>query len=124
MSTASARVILGNTPVGTAWRFHDRYALTAAHCVDDRRQLLRLPPVVHPEFPDATRVQAKTRVQAGLDAALLEFEGTVPAGIPALDLARPPPEPMGSSYEWRGVAYPRVSGFGELLLTGWIRGYV
>lgn len=124
MTTATARVILGQTPVGTAWRFHDRYALTAAHCVDDKRQLLRLPQVVHVQFPGEPPLPAKTRVHGGLDAALLEFEGTVPAGIPVLELARPPREPMLSSYEWRGIAYPRVSGFRELLLTGWIRGYV
>jgi hypothetical protein len=124
MTTASARVMLDNRTVGTAWRFHDRYALTAAHCLGDTHQLQALPELVHIQFPGVAPLRARTRAKPGLDAALLEVLDPVPAGIPALALARPPREPMLSSYAWRGIAYPLVSDFRQLILTGMIRGYV
>lgn len=124
MSTASARVILGDRPVGTAWRFHERCALTAAHCLGDANQLRRLPETVHVQFPGVRPLLARTRVKEGLDAALLELVDAVPAEIPVIELARPPREPLLSSYEWRGVAYPLISDFRQLIISGVIRGYV
>lgn len=124
MSTASARVMLGEHPVGTAWRFHERYALTAAHCLGDMHQLRRLPETVHLQFPGERPLAARTRLKEGLDAALLEIVDPVPAGIPMIELAKPPSEPLLSSYEWRGIAYPLVSDFQQLIISGLIRGYV
>jgi len=124
MTTASARVILDDRPVGTAWRFDERHALTAAHCLGDTNQLRTLPELVRVQFPGVAPLRARTHVKAGLDAALLEFLDPVPAQISVIELARPPREPMLSSYEWRGVAYPLVSEFRELILTGFVRGYV
>ena len=124
MTIASARVILDDRTVGTAWRFHERHALTAAHCLGDTNQLRALPEVVRVQFPGVEPLRARAHLRPGLDAALLEFLEPVPAWIPVIELAKPPREPILSSYEWRGVAYPLVSDFRQMILTGFVRGYV
>src|SRR5262249_34849494 len=113
-----------NQTVGTAWRFHDRYALTAAHCLGHQNQLQRLPTQVHVQFPGVRPLRAQARVKDGLDAALLEFAEPVPATVPVLELTKPPPEPMLSPYEWSGHAFPLVASSQQVIISGVIRGYV
>src|SRR5262245_59838763 len=126
MSTASGRVLIQNCTVGTAWRFHERYALTAAHClVGDDAKLL--PELVHVQFTGHRPLEARARINESLDAALLEFVEPVPAGVYVLELAhRPPrkPSPPLTPYRWSGIAYPLVSDFQQTIIGGDIRGYV
>lgn len=106
---------------GTAWLCSRQHALTAAHCVGDRRSRELLTGTVTLRFPWGAVATTITRHDFDLDAALLALASPAPPEVtptpigtlPALD-----PWPQGAqALGWHAYGYPSAHQSG-MTLTG------
>jgi predicted ATPase len=110
------------TYTGTAWLCSDEYAMTAAHCVGDRKTREPMPGVFTLKFSWGSLRAVVKRSDFDLDAALLSIEGgdRIPEKV-LITLGELPvedPWPVGDTrFRWQCWGYPigqpvgmRVSG--------------
>lgn len=126
LTQAVAKIVVEGveTPyTGTAWLCSSQLALTAAHCVGDRRARELTPGHITLQFPGGEVGAAVIRHDFDLDAALLKLTSAPPPEAKPITVGTLPtldPWPQGAqALGWHAYGYPSAHQSG-LTLTGLI----